>query len=283
VSTILTVIAPGLLGASVAQSARRHGAAERIKVWARRSETRIALEKVDWCDEVADTPGGAVSEADIVVVCTPVNRIVEMVRTISDDLRPKAVVTDVGSVKAEICRFASAALKNGAQFVGSHPMAGSEKSGMENASAELFRDRPCFVTPLGQTPTESIDQVVLFWTQIGAEVVTLPPDRHDEIVAHISHLPHLAASTLCSLLAGKDPSWHHYAGGGLRDTTRVASGSPSLWLEILIENRDEILRALASYQDELQGFYAALSNRDTIQLKALLERAKDYRDKFRPR
>ena len=267
----------------MAQSARLHGAADRIKVWARRAETRIALKKVDWCDEVADTPGAAVTGADFVVVCTPVACIIKLIQTFSADLRPDAVVTDVGSVKGEICRLASSALINGAQFVGSHPMAGSEKSGMEHASADLFRDRPCFVTPLGETPTESIAQVVSFWTRIGAEVVTLPPDRHDEIVAHISHLPHLAASALCSLLAANDPSWCYYAGGGLRDTTRVASGSPSLWLEILFENRDEILRALASYQDELQAFYAALSNRDTILLKALLERAKDYHDQFRPR
>lgn len=283
VSTVLTVIAPGLLGASVAQAARSHGAADRIKIWARRPETRLALKKVAWCDEVVDTLSSAVEEANIVVVCTPVDRIIESIETISDSLRPDAVVTDVGSVKGEICRFASSLLKNGAQFVGSHPMAGSEKSGMEHASADLFKDRPCFVTPLDQTPTKSVDQVVSFWTRIGAEVVTLPPDRHDEIVAHISHLPHLAASALCSLLAGNDPSWRHYAGGGLRDTTRVAGGNPSLWLEILFENRDEVLRALASYQDELQGFHAALSNRDIHQMKALLERGKDYRDQFRSR
>ena len=243
----------------------------------------MALSQADWCDEVADTLSAAVDDADIVVVCTPVDRIIELIKTISDDLRPDAVVTDVGSVKGEICRFASAALKNGAQFVGSHPMAGSEKSGMEHASSDLFRGRPCFVTPLERTPTDSIDRVVSFWTRIGAEVVTLPPDRHDEIVAHISHLPHLAASALCSLLAGRDPTWRHYAGDGLGDTTRVASGNPSLWLEILFENRDEVLRALATYQDELQEFHAALSNRDRFRLKALLERGKDYRDQFRPR
>ncbi len=282
-STVLSVIAPGLLGASVAQAARSHGAVDRIKVWARRSETRTALDEVDWCDEVADSPSAAVSEANIVVVCTPVARIVELIQAVCDDLPNNAVVTDVGSVKGEICRFASNALKNGAQFVGSHPMAGSEKSGMEHASADLFKDRTCFVTPLEETPVESVDQVVSFWARIGAEVVTLTPDRHDEIVAQISHLPHLAASALCSLLAGHDPSWRNYAGAGLRDTTRVASGSPSLWLEILFENRDEVLRALASYQDELQAFHAALSNRDLLQLKALLERGKEYRDQFRPR
>jgi prephenate dehydrogenase len=243
----------------------------------------MALNEVDWCDEVAETPSAAVNEADIVVVCTPVDRIVELIQTVCDDLPRNAVVTDVGSVKGEICRFASHALKNGAQFVGSHPMAGSEKSGMEHASADLFKDRTCFVTPLEETPAASVDQVVSFWARIGADVVTLSPDRHDEIVAHISHLPHLAASALGSLLAGHDPSWRHYAGAGLRDTTRVASGSPSLWLEILSENRDEVLRALASYQDELQAFHAALSNRNRLQLKAFLERGKDYRDQFRPR
>ena len=243
----------------------------------------MALNEVDWCDEVADTPRAAADGADIVVVCTPVDRIVELIQEVRNDLPSNAVVTDVGSVKGEICRLATHALKNGAQFVGSHPMAGSEKSGMEHANADLFENWPCFVTPMDETPVQTVDRIAHFWARIGAEVITLSPDRHDEIVAQISHLPHLAASALCSLLAGHDLTWRQYAGDGLRDTTRVAGGNPSLWLDILFKNRDEVLRALASYQDELQAFHAALSNRNILELKTLLERGKDYRDQFRPR
>ena len=277
----LTILAPGLLGASVAQAARLHHAAGWIKVWARRPETRLDLAKAPWCDQVCATPVEAVEGADLIVVCTPVDRIVPLIREVGDALAPTALVTDVGSVKAEICRLGAAALSNGALFVGSHPMAGSEKSGMDHAEAELFRNRPCFVTPLADTPADAVDRVAAFWHAIGARVVTMHPDTHDEVVARISHLPHLAASALCLLLAGHDPNWHLYAGGGLRDTTRVAGGSPPLWVEILLQNRDEVIRALSDYQDQLQALHSALSNRDSHQLQALLERGKTYRDQFR--
>jgi len=280
-STTLSVIAPGLLGASVAQAARRYQAADRIKIWARRPETRLALQEVDWCDEVCARSIDAAIEADIIVVCTPVDRIVPLIREISPAIKPDATVTDVGSVKGEICRFAAAVLENGAQFVGSHPMAGSEKGGMENAEMDLFQNRPCFVTPIEETPLASVERIVSFWDRVGSRVVTMHPDKHDEIVARISHLPHLVASALCSLLARRDPTSHLYAGPGLRDTTRVAGGNPDLWLEILLENRDEVMRALAAYQDEIQGLHAALANRDAAQLRDMLQRGKGYRDQFR--
>lgn len=279
-STTLSVIAPGLLGASVAQAARQYGVADRIKIWARRPEIRLALRGVDWCDEVCDSSIAAAEGGDVVVICTPVDRIVPLIHEISSALGPTAIVTDVGSVKGEICRLAAAALTNGAQFVGSHPMAGSEKSGMEHATPDLFQDRPCFVTPLDTTPPEPVDRIVSFWDRIGSRVVTMHPDKHDEIVARVSHLPHLVASALCSLLGQLDPTSHRYAGGGLRDTTRVAGGSPDLWLEILLENRDEVIRALGAYQEEIQHLQSALANRDTHQIVSMLQRGKVYRDQF---
>lgn len=278
--TTLSVIAPGLLGASVAQAARQYGVADRIKIWARRPEIRLALQNVDWCDEVCASPNAAADGADIVVVCTPVDRIVPLIREISSTLGGTAIVTDVGSVKGEICRLAADALTNGTGFVGSHPMAGSEKSGMEHAEPDLFQGRPCFVTPLETTPPEAVDRIVAFWDGIGSKVATMHPDQHDEIVARVSHLPHLVASALCSLLGQLDPISHRYAGGGLRDTTRVAGGSPDLWLEILLENRDEVLRALGAYQEEIQLLHSALSNRDSQQLVSMLQKGKIYRDQF---
>ena len=124
--------------------------------------------------------------------------------------------------------------------------------------------------------------VVKFWHDLGAEVVTVDPDRHDEIVAHISHLPQVIASTLCSFLAQKNPAWRNHAGGGLRDTTRIAGSDPHLWRSILEQNRDEVLRTLRQFQDELHGFQMALSNRDYLEVVARLERGKGYRDQFRP-
>ena len=175
-----------------------------------------------------------------------------------------------------------AAMPPGVHFVGAHPMAGSEKSGWEHATETLFEGRACFVTPMPGTDGRAIETIVRFWHELGAEVTTLDPDAHDEIVAHISHLPQVVASSLCHFLAQKDPAWRNFAGGGLRDTTRIGAGDPTMWIEILRQNRDEVLRALRQFQDELHAFQAALANRDFVELRTRLERGKAYRDAFRP-
>jgi len=278
----LAVLAPGLLGGSVAQAARQRGAARRIVLWSRRPESRLRLRDQPWCDEVRDTPEEAVRGAQLVVLAPPVDRIAGLARTIAPHLAAGAIVTDVGSVKGEIVRLGHAAMPAGASFVGSHPMAGSEKSGWENASAGLFTGRICFVTPLGDTAARAVDAVARFWHELGAEVITVDPDAHDEIVAHVSHLPQILATTLCNHLAQHSPAWRNFAGGGLRDTTRIAASDPGLWTEILQHNREEILRALRQFQDELHAFQTALANRDFTELRARLERGRAYREGFRP-
>ena len=279
----LAILAPGLLGGSVARAARARGAAKRIVLWARRPEVRIELRKQPWCDAVADTPEDAVRDASLVVIASPVDKIVPLAQQISATLPAGAVVTDVGSVKGEIARLGHAALHPGRHFIGAHPMAGSEKTGWEHSTDDLFAGRTCFVTPLPESDARAVDTVVAFWRELGSEVVTVTPDQHDEIVAHISHLPQIVASSLCAFLATKNPAWRNYAGGGLRDTTRIAGSDPQLWRSILEQNRDEVLRALRQFEDELHQFQIALSNRDYIEVVARLDRGKAYRDQFRPR
>jgi prephenate dehydrogenase len=278
----LAILAPGLLGGSVAQAARRFGSAGHVTVWARRPETRLALRDQPWCDAVADTPADAAREADLVVICAPVDRIVPLARDIAPALAPRALVTDVGSVKGEICRHAAAALAGRAEFVGSHPMAGSEKTGWEHARADLFAGRVVFVTPLPETAPAAAARLAAFWSALGAEVASVAPDAHDEIVAHIRHLPQVLASTLCAALAKRETGWRNFSGGGLRDTTRIAGSDPKLWKTILEQNRDEVLRAVRAYQDELHGLERALANRDWFEVQAILERGRAYREQFRP-
>ena len=280
--TQLTILAPGLLGGSVARAARERDVAQRIVLWTRRPESRLKLRAQPWCDSVAETPGDAVRHASLVVIAAPVDQIVPLTRQIAPDLAPGTLVTDVGSVKNEISRLGHAALAPHAHFVGAHPMAGSEKTGWEHGTATLFEHRTCFVTPLVDTAAQATATVVEFWHALGAEVVTLVPDQHDEIVAHISHLPQVIASSLCGFLATKNPAWRDHAGGGLRDTTRIAGSDPQIWRAILEQNRDEILRALSGFEDELHGLRAALANRDYFEVAARISRGKAYRDQFRP-
>lgn len=279
----IAILAPGLLGGSVARAARHFGAAQHVTVWARRPEARLELRNQPWVDAVADTPAAAAAEADLVVICSPVDRIVPLVGEIAPALAPGALVTDVGSVKGEICRLAPGALQAGrGTFVGSHPMAGSEKTGWEHARPDLFTRRTVFVTPREDTDPRAAERVAAFWAALEADVATVAPDAHDEIVAHISHLPQVLASTLCASLARRDTAWRNFAGGGLRDTTRIAGSDPKLWRTILEQNRDEVLRALRSCQEELHGMERALANRDWFEVQAILERGRAYRDQFRP-
>jgi prephenate dehydrogenase len=278
----IAILAPGLLGASVARAARHFGAAQRVVIWARRPEVRLQLKGQPWCDAVADTPTDAVKGALLVVICSPVDQIVALVKQIAPALDAGAIVTDVGSVKSEICRLSHQAMPAGRHFIGSHPMAGSEKTGWEHGREDLFKGRVTFVTPLPDSDPNAAQQVAAFWQALGSDAATCAPDAHDEIVAHISHLPQVLASTLCATLAKKDIRWRNYAGGGLRDTTRVAGSDPKLWKTILEQNRDEVLRALRACQEELHGMERALANRDWFEVQAVLERGRAYREQFRP-
>jgi len=278
----LTILAPGLLGGSVAQAARARGVAERIVIWARRPEVRLRLRAQSWCDAVADTPEDAVRGARLVVIAAPVDKIVPLAQQIAPALDPGAIVTDVGSVKGDIARLGAAAMTGRAHFIGAHPMAGSEKTGWEHGSAALFERRTCFVTPLAGSDPLAVAAVVEFWDALGANVTTVSADEHDEIVAHISHLPQIIASSLCAFLATKNPAWRQHAGGGLRDTTRIAGSDPQLWRSILEQNRDEVLRALRQYQDELHAFQVALANRDFADVAARIDHGRSYRNQFPP-
>ncbi len=279
----VTIIAPGLLGASLGKALHANQLAERITIWARRAETRLDAADQDWCHNAAETPECAVAGARIVVICTPVEAIAPMVARIAAHLPDDAIVTDVGSTKSLIARVCTQTLQaTAATFVGSHPMAGSEKTGMRNADADLFRGKPCLVTPLPETSEPAVRAVVAFWRNLGMEVASLNPEKHDEIVAHVSHLPHVLASVLSAQLGTRDASWRHFSGNGLADTTRIAAGSPALWKSILEQNREEVLRALDGFDTELQSLRSALANEDWFTVLNLLERGKAFRDKLTP-
>ena len=157
-------------------------------------------------------------------------------------------------------------------------MAGSELKGMGHASHNLFDDAACFVTPLDGDHDTEIVRLQNLWQAIGMRVVTTTPEKHDEIVAHISHLPHLLASCLCGYLAGMDANWKCLAGGGLRDTTRIAAGDSTLWNQILEQNREEVLRAVDGFESELKALKGALLDKKTSELIARLERGKLFRE-----
>ena len=277
----ITILGPGLLGASLAMAVKERGLATRVVTWSRRPESRAKCLNQSWCDAVLDTPEQAVVGSDLVVICTPVQTIVPLLVQIRPALATDALITDVGSTKSLICREARSALEgHSATFLGAHPMAGSEQAGMEHAQSDLFEKAACMLTPLDQASSAAIVKLSAFWETLGMTVSIVSPEKHDEIVAHVSHLPHLLASTLCGYLATQDDTWRTLAGGGLRDTTRVASGDPQLWKQILEQNSDEVLRAIEGFEQQLHHLKTALLNQNSLGVIAQLERGKTYRDQL---
>jgi len=272
-----TILGPGLLGASLALALKERALCQRVHAWSRRAETRTQAGQTSWCDAVFDDPARSCEGSDFVVVCTPVQTITPLLKIIAPVLRPETLVTDVGSTKSEICDHAREIT---AHFIGSHPMAGSERTGMSHARADLFEAAACILTPTTSTDQAQLDHLRQLWEAIGMRVVTVSPEKHDEIVAHISHLPHLLASSLCSYLANKDASWKELAGGGLRDTTRVAAGDPDLWRQILEQNREYVLAAIDGFQNELGALKSTLHKHDTAALTTRLKQGKQFRDRL---
>ena len=278
----ITILAPGLLGSSLARAIRDRRLARRISIWARRPEAQVECAAQPWCDAVFDSAEEAVKRADLVFVCTPVEVVRQLVTRIVLELKPGALVTDVGSAKGLIVQHCHPLMPTGTAFVGSHPMAGSEKSGWRHAHGELFCNRLCFVTPLSDTEEKAVETITGFWRSLDMTVNIVSPEQHDEIVANISHLPHILASVLCRYLATKDPSWVDFAGDGLRDSTRIASGRPLLWRGIIEQNRQEVLRALVDFEGQLEALKEAISDRQIPELLKMLEDGKAYRDRLLP-
>ena len=218
----------------------------------------------------------AAKRADLVVFCTPVDRIVAGVREAAKSCRAGALITDAGSVKDCISRELAAGLPDGVEFVGSHPLAGSERQGFQHADALLFLNRVCVLTPLEKSPRQVVERIAEFWKALGANVVEMSPTAHDRALAETSHLPHLAAAALAAVLS---PENSGLAASGFRDTTRIASGDPDLWTAIFLGNRTQVLASLTKYDQLLAEFRQAIERNDAPALQKLLVDAKISRDR----
>lgn len=274
----ITILGTGLIGCSVLRAARERGLARRFQAWDIRPDHALVCEKNGWADAASLSCVEAVKGADLVVIAAPTDRVASLVAQIAEHLKPGAVVTDVGSTKGHAVRIAHAAMSPGRHFVGAHPMAGSEKNGPEASRADLFEGRVCFVTPMAdRTDAGALDRVMRFWTALGSRVVVETPDEHDEIVAHVSHLPHALAVVLALTLEARPSSWRERSGGGLRDTTRVAGGDPDIWRAIFMENRHELVRAIDAADERLQDLKKALAAGDESAVRSMLARAREWR------
>ncbi len=248
----VTLLGVGLMGASIGLALKSAGVSVTVRAYARRKETRDAALANGIADEVFADPAEAVRGADLVVACVPVRAIPALIEAAKPGLGKEAVVTDVGSTKAWLANEVRTVLAGtGVHFVGSHPMCGSEKTGHEAARPDLYRDAVCIVCSDPATRA-SAWRITRFWTRLGARVVEMDAQKHDELAAATSHTPHLAATALVCATKGDPEALRDLIGPGFRDTTRVAAGSPEVWRDIVESNAPAILKGLRTLQKEVK-------------------------------
>jgi prephenate dehydrogenase len=284
----VAIVGVGLIGGSIGLALRQRRLAEEVVGVGRRTASLDKARDRGAVDRTTTNLVSGVAEADIIVVATPVDSIVDAVRSVAA-AAPRAAITDAGSTKAEICR----ALREPPpidptvpgeldrpgppppRFVGSHPLAGDHRTGPEHARADLFEARTVVVTPEDQTAPGLVERVKEFWESLGAEVVLLSPEEHDRALAATSHLPHLIAAALA---AATPEEWLKLAATGWGDTTRIAAGDPQLWTQIFSQNRLAVMDALRRFEHKLAVFDAAIASGDVAALAARLQEAKRIRD-----
>ena len=272
----IAIIGLGLMGSSLGLAAREAGM--RVAAYARREESRRIAQKSGMADSVHASPAEAVRGAGIVVLCTPIRSMPELVSEILPELAAGCVVTDVGSTKSfpERC---VAPLLSGTDciFIGSHPLTGSEQSGTESATVGLYRDAAVFVTPSGDTPAWAYGRIKSFWEKTGARVISISADEHDAVMARTSHLPHLAVAALVNAVIRDKADFAQFCGSGFRDTTRIAEGPPEVWRDIALTNRDHIMSEIDNFITSMQTVRKYLEDNDASGLEKLLAKARTGR------
>lgn len=265
------IVGVGLIGGSMALAIKRKKLANQVIGVSRHKKTLLRAKKRRAIDKGSQDIG-IVKDADLVILATPVNTILNLAPIISKIIRPDCIVSDVGSTKQKIV---SQLDKIFPRYVGSHPLAGSEKRGMINAHPDIFKGSLCILTPTKNTDRGALEKIRRLWRQLGAEVFSLTPAIHDKILSFVSHLPHIVAFSLIDIIPKQ---YLEFASTGLKDATRIAASDSQLWLDIFLSNRKNMLKTLALFQRNLYRIKKAINKKDKKSLNTILKRAKSKRE-----
>lgn len=277
----VTLVGVGLLGGSLGLALRKRHLADSVVGFVRRAASVNECERSGVVDWATRDLGLAVEGAQLIVLCTPLGQMRALAERFLPKLSRGAIVTDVGSVKGEVVHGMEGLLRtSGAHFIGSHPMAGAEKTGVSAARSDLFNGAICVVTPTPASDRKALRRVEQLWRGVGARVIRLKPGMHDRLVSRSSHLPHVVAAGLSNFVLGPGQPRAQSAlcANGFRDTTRIASGSPEMWRDIALANRGNLLEAIDRFVSGLEDFQSALRQGDNKSISRFFERAKRRRD-----
>ena len=274
----VTIIGMGLIGSSLARAVRATMPTVRLTVTDADADVRARVDALHLADDVADTAGAAVVDAELVILAMPVGAMAAIAEEIAGDLAPGVIVSDVGSVKARVLADLTAALP-GVSIVPGHPVAGTEKSGPDAGFASLFAARGCILTPA--EPGAASERVAAFWTRIGARVEIMDAGHHDRVLAVTSHLPHLIAYSIVGTASDLESVTRSevikFSAGGFRDFTRIAASDPVMWRDVFLNNKDAVLETLGRFTEDLVALQRAIRWGDGETLEALFTRTRAIR------
>ena len=277
----LALIGIGLIGSSIALAARKMGVVGHVAISSRSVETIRRAEELGLGDSYHADAAEAVRDAECVVVAVPVGASAAVAKSIAGALKPGAIVTDVGSVKASVVAQMAPHLPEGVHFVPAHPIAGTEHSGPDAGFAELFEGRWCILTPPPGTDANAVETLARFWRTLGSDTEIMTPEHHDLVLAITSHVPHLIAynivGTAEDLETVTESEVMKFAAAGFRDFTRIAASDPVMWRDIFLHNRDAVLEMLGRFTEDLTALQRAVRNGDGATLEALFTRTRAIR------
>lgn len=271
----VAIVGVGLIGGSVGAALRQNRLAARVVGVGRRASSLRQARHAGCIDAATTSIARGVADADLVVVCTPVRQIAEHVVEAAEHCPASALITDAGSTKAEIVAAVAKQSAGRINFVGSHPLAGSEKTGAQHARGDLFQGRLVLITPSRKTSQEAVRKITRFWRSLGGEIRQMTPRAHDQAVAAVSHLPHLIASAVSAATPAR---YLPLAAAGWQDTTRIAAADVGLWREIFHDNRDHLLKSLDRFENVLAKLRRAVECDDQSTITKLLQAGKENRD-----
>jgi len=276
----VAIIGVGLLGGSVGLTLKARGMCGKVIGLGRSPASVEAGLEMGAIDEAAGELVEAAAGADLVVVCTPVGSVAGVIEEVESFLEEDCVITDVGSTKQDIVRAVEQLRRAGSMFVGSHPMAGSEKKGVRNASAGLFDGATVFLTPTPSTDERTAGVIREMWERFGGKIVELEPEIHDRVMARTSHLPHIVAALLVAGLRVLEEKRMGLVGKGFLDTTRIASSDPEMWADICMSNLEEVREAVVTLRNDLDEFNLYLTEGEYEKIFEFFRSVKTLRDSF---
>jgi len=274
----ITILGVGLLGASFALALKKNGFCSEVIGCGRTEENLRKAREKGIIDAFERDPSKACTGSDFVLFATPVGSFIDIATRIKSSLLHDVIVTDVGSVKGHLVRTMESLMPEGTFFVGGHPIAGSARSGIDTADAELFKGARCIITPTENTDRQALETVTAVWETIGSHVILINPEEHDKIYASVSHLPHLIAYVIMNTVADIDSSFLNFSGQGFVDTTRIASSSPELWRDICLLNKDNLLESVEIFKKNLDRVSQYLRAYDSESLEKDFQKARALRE-----